>query len=86
MTGVNRKPGDANYDLYKLALKSTSQRLYPNYVNCSWGADAVGDAYDVKMKEQYLESLSDEEMQKLVDWCEKNPELASAFCLSVVEE
>ena len=86
MAGVNRKKGDANYDLYKLALKSTSQRLYPNYVNCSWSTDAVGDANDIKMKEQYLESLSEEEMQKLVTWCEQNPELANAFSLSVVEE
>lgn len=34
--GVNRAPGDPNYDLYKLALKSTSQRLYPNYCNADW--------------------------------------------------
>ena len=33
MKGVNRKPGDPNYDLFQLALKSTAQRLYPNYVN-----------------------------------------------------
>ena len=36
MEGVNRKPGDPNYDLFRLALKSTAQRLYPNYVNCDW--------------------------------------------------
>ena len=33
MNGVNRKPGDPNYDLFKLALKSTALRLYPNYAN-----------------------------------------------------
>ena len=33
MKGVNRKPGDPNYDLFQLALKSTAQRLYPNYAN-----------------------------------------------------
>ena len=33
MKGVNRKPGDPNYDLFKLALKSTALRLYPNYAN-----------------------------------------------------
>lgn len=31
--GVNRKEGDPNYDLFQMALKSTSQRLYPNYAN-----------------------------------------------------
>jgi len=34
--GVNDKPGTPNYDLYRLALKSTAKRLYPNYVNCDW--------------------------------------------------
>lgn len=33
MKGVNRKEGEPNYDLFKLALKSTSRRLYPNYAN-----------------------------------------------------
>ena len=36
MKGVNRKPEDPNYDLFKLALKSTSLRLYPNYANVDW--------------------------------------------------
>ena len=43
MKGVNRKPGDPNYDMFKLALKSTSLRLYPNYVNCDWSGDAGFD-------------------------------------------
>ena len=33
MKGVNRKEGEPNYDLFKLALKSTARRLYPNYAN-----------------------------------------------------
>ena len=33
MAGVNRKPEDPNYDMFQLALKSTSMRLYPNYAN-----------------------------------------------------
>ena len=48
MTGVNRKPGDANYDMFKLALKSTSQRLYPNYCNCDWSGNAGYDPGDPK--------------------------------------
>ena len=36
MKGVNRAPGDPNYDLFKLALRSTAQRLYPNYANVDW--------------------------------------------------
>lgn len=48
MKGVNRKPGDPNYDLFKLALKSTSKRLYPNYVNVDWSTNAGYDKNDPK--------------------------------------
>ena len=48
MSGVNRKPGDPNYDLFKLALKSTAQRLYPNYANCDWSGNAGYDKNDPK--------------------------------------
>lgn len=44
--GVNRAPGDPNYDLYQLALKSTSLRLYPNYANCDWSGNAGYDETD----------------------------------------
>ncbi len=43
MNGVNRKPSDPNYDLFRLALKSTAQRLYPNYANVDWSGN---DGYD----------------------------------------
>lgn len=43
MKGVNRKPGDPNYDLFKLALKSTATRIYPNYANCDWSGNAGYD-------------------------------------------
>lgn len=46
MKGVNRTEGDPNYDLFKLALKSTSQRLYPNYANCDWTGNAGYDPND----------------------------------------
>ena len=46
MKGVNRKPGDPNYDLFKLALKSTSLRLYPNYANVDWSGNAGYDVHD----------------------------------------
>jgi len=41
MKGVNRKPGDPNYDMFRLALKSTAQRIYPNYANVDW-SNAAG--------------------------------------------
>ena len=46
MKGVNRKPGDPNYDLFQLALKSTAQRLYPNYANVDWSNNAGYDPDD----------------------------------------
>lgn len=46
MKGVNRKPGDPNYDLFKLALRSTAQRLYPNYVNVDWSTNTGFDRND----------------------------------------
>lgn len=48
MSGVNRKPGDPNYDLFKLAIKSTSLRLYPNYANVDWSNNAGYDRNDPK--------------------------------------
>ena len=48
MKGVNRKPGDPNYDLFRLALKSTSTRLYPNYANVDWSVNAGYDKNDPK--------------------------------------
>ena len=46
MKGVNRKPGDPNYDLFQLALRSTAQRLYPNYANVDWSGNAGYDPDD----------------------------------------
>lgn len=46
MKGVNRAPGDPNYDLYLLALKSTAKRLYPNYANVDWSGNAGYDPAD----------------------------------------
>ena len=46
MKGVNREPGDPNYDLYRLALRSTAQRLYPNYANVDWSGNAGYDRND----------------------------------------
>lgn len=48
MKGVNRKEGDPNYDLFKLALKSTAQRLYPNYTNVDWTNNEGYDPNDPK--------------------------------------
>lgn len=46
MDGVNRHDGEPNYDLFRLALKSTSLRLYPNYANVDWSGNAGYDRND----------------------------------------
>lgn len=48
MKGVNREKGDPNYDLFQLALKSTAQRLYPNYANVDWSGNEGYDRNDPK--------------------------------------
>lgn len=50
MKGVNRKEGEPNYDLFKIALKSTSQRIYPNYCNVDWSNNK---GYDVNNPRTY---------------------------------
>lgn len=54
MKGVNRKPGEPNYDLFKLALRSTAQRLYPNYANVDWSGNA---GYDINDPRTYFSTM-----------------------------
>ena len=54
MKGVNRKEGEPNYDLFKLALKSTAKRLYPNYANVDW---SVNEGYDVNDPRTYVATM-----------------------------
>lgn len=54
MKGVNRKEGEPNYDLFRLALKSTAKRLYPNYVNVDWSNNA---GYDINDPRTYTSTM-----------------------------
>lgn len=54
MKGVNRKPEDPNYDLFKLALRSTAQRLYPNYANVDWSGNY---GYDRNNPKTYFSTM-----------------------------
>ena len=53
MKGVNDKPGNPNYDLFRLALKSTAKRLYPNYCN----VDCSLFPYDENDPDTYLSTM-----------------------------
>lgn len=52
--GINRKPGDPNYDLYQLALKCTAQRLYPNYANLDW---SINEGYNKNDPREYVATM-----------------------------
>ena len=54
MKGVNRKPCDPTYDLFRLALKCTAKRIYPNYANVDW-SNAAG--YDPENPETYFSTM-----------------------------
>ena len=54
MKGVNRAPGDPNYDLFRLALESTARRIYPNYANVDW-SNAAG--YDINDPRTYFSTM-----------------------------
>lgn len=54
MKGVNRKFGDPNYDMFRLALKSTARRIYPNYANVDW-TNAAG--YDINDPRTYFSTM-----------------------------
>lgn len=82
-TGINRKPGDPNYDLFQLALKSTAKRLYPNYCNCDWTNQKNAVLDDRNMKKEALESLSKEDYDKLLENLKENKELANMLDIIV---
>lgn len=84
MKGINRKPGDPNYDMFQLALKSTSMRLYPNYANCDWSGNS-GEEKVMEDKNKFLNSLSSEDKNKLYTAIKENPEIADKLGIEIVE-
>lgn len=85
-SGVNRKPGDPNYDLYRLALKSTAQRLYPNYCNCDWSNQQIAVQYDRNTKKAVLDSLDDSEKKRLYNILSKDKNLAAKLSIIVLDD
>ena len=62
MKGVNDRPGTPNYDLFKLAIKSTSQRLYPNYANVDWSGN---EGYDRNDPCTYFSTMGKRKLQPI---------------------
>lgn len=82
--GVNDKPGTPNYDLKRLALKSTAMRIYPNYANCDWTNNKSALAKDRKDKQEYIDSLSAKDYNKLIEILEENSDVEDL--LGIYEE
>ena len=85
MKGVNRKEGEPNYDLFQLALRSTSQRLYPNYANADLSMQSEWVEYDRRCKQEVIDNLSEKEYAQLINKLEDQPELKDILMLEVVE-
>jgi len=77
--GVNDKPGTPNYDLKRLALKSTAMRLYPNYANCDWSNQVAWFKKDRDDKQNYIDSLSDNDKEKLARLLKMYPKYQDIF-------
>lgn len=84
--GVNDKPGTPNYDLKRLALESTAKRIYPNWANLDWSNNADWFKADRKAKQEYIDSLSEEEQKTLIEILEEHPEIAVKLGLEIEEE
>ena len=85
MKGVNRKPGDPNYDMFQLALKSTSLRLYPNYCNCGWSVQQEWVRQDRDSRRTIIEALTQDEQQRLIKRIEEEPYLKEILKVDVVD-
>jgi len=79
--GINDKPGTPNYDLKRLALKSTSMRLYPNYANCDWSNQVSWFKKDRADKQAYIDTLPDSDREKLIELLKTYPEYKEVFDL-----
>ena len=83
MKGVNDKPGTPNYDLFRMALKSTTKRIYPNYANCDWSNQIKWFEKDRQDKIKYLGSLSNEDYNTLKANLIGRPDLQKALGVDV---
>lgn len=75
--GINFYKEDPNYDLKRLALKSTSMRIYPNYANCDWSNQVAWLKQDRNMKQEFIDSLPKDQYNLLVERLEDHDEEGS---------
>ena len=86
--GVNDKPGTPNYDLKKLAIKSTVRRLYPNYANCDWSVNDSAINYDRVTKREIIRNIRDNDKDtydKLVKFFTEHYDICKYLRLELVD-
>lgn len=74
--GSKKNPGP-NYDLFRLALKSTTQRDYPNYCNVDWSTNLKGNMFDREQKNLALKDLlnfSQSTYRAFAKWLSEHPD------------
>lgn len=74
--GSKKNPGP-NYDLFRLALKSTTQRDYPNYCNVDWSTNLKGNIFDREQKNRALKdllNLSNSTYCAFAKWLSEHPD------------
>lgn len=82
MKGVNDKDSK-NYDLYKMAIRSSAKRMYPNYCNCDWSQDQGYN--DMEYKTNFINSLTEEQKNNIIKAIEKKPEIGEKLGLYIKE-
>jgi len=83
---VNKEPGTPNYDLKRLALESTTKRIYPNYGNGDCSNNVNWVKQDRKQKQEFIDSLDEKTYNKLIEILDENPEIADKLGLEIYEE
>lgn len=84
--GVNDREGTPNYDLKRLALKSTSKRLYPNYANEDWSQQVAYVKADRELKNKVILNLSPEKYKALKKLVSEDKDIAENLFLKVVDD
>ena len=80
---TNGREGSPNHDLYRLALESTTKRLYPNYCNLAWSNQRSAVMDDRNMKQEVLNSLTEKQKNVLLIKLSENQELADMLDIIV---
>ena len=80
---INLYKGTPNYNLFKLALVSTSKRFYPNYANNNWSVNNAAINYDRALKIDVLRSLPNAEIIALTRLFKINPEIMELLRLQI---